>query len=227
MRRRGLQFKLTSWNLIVGTAHVTLLVLLDLSAAFDTVDHNVLLSRLHSKFGISGTALEWFRSYLNGRSQRVMVQGNLSQSLNLDFGVPQGSCLGPLLFTIYASKLFDVIKVHLPTVHCYADDTQLYVSFSRNISTGQFEAVTAVQHCVISRNLLVLKKPCKYKLRSDCDGLLLNPLKFKTLTTLGDRSFTAAAPQLWNSLPYSIRSSPSVASFKKTLKTFLFQKAFL
>ena len=104
--------------------HVTLLVLLDLSAAFDTVDHNVLLSRLHSKFGISGTALEWFRSYLNGRSQRVMVQGNLSQSLNLDFGVPQGSCLGPLLFTIYASKLFDVIKAHLPTVHCYADDTQ-------------------------------------------------------------------------------------------------------
>ena len=74
--------------------------------------HNVLLSRLHSKFGISGAALEWFRSYLNGRSQRVMVQGNLSQSLNLDFGVPQVPCLGPLLFTIYASKLFDVIKVH-------------------------------------------------------------------------------------------------------------------
>ena len=128
--------------------HVTLLVLLDLSAAFDTVDHNVLLSRLHSKFGISGTALEWFRSYLNGRSQRVTVQGNLSQSLNLDFGVPQGSYLGPLLFTIYASKLFDVIKVHLCTVHCYADDKQLYVYFSPNISTGQFEAFTAIQHCV-------------------------------------------------------------------------------
>ena len=56
--------------------------------------------------------------------------------------------------------------------------------------------------------------------------LLLNPVKFKTLTTLGDRSFAAAAPQRWNSLPYSIRSSRSVASFKKTLKTFLFQKAF-
>ena len=122
--------------------------LLRFSAAFDTVDHNVLLSRLHSKFGISGTALEWFRSYLNGTSQRVMVQGNLSQSLNLDFGVPQGSCLGPLLFRIYANKLFDVIKVHLPTVHCYAGDTQLYVSFSPNKSTGQYEAVTAIQHCV-------------------------------------------------------------------------------
>ena len=70
------------------------------------------------------TATLTTRSFLNGRSQRVMVQGNLSQILNLDFGVPQGSCLGSLLFTIYASKLFDVIKVHLPTVHCYTDDTQ-------------------------------------------------------------------------------------------------------
>ena len=77
-----------------------------------------------------------------------MVQGNLSQKLNLEFGVPQGSCLGPLLFTIYASKLFDVIKEHLPTVHCYADDTQLYVSFSPNKSTGQSEAVNAIQQCV-------------------------------------------------------------------------------
>ena len=72
-----------------------------------------------------------------------------------------------------------------------------------------------------------LKEACKYKLRSDCDGLLLNPVKFKTLTTLGDWSFAAAAPQLWNSSPYAIRSSPSVASFKKTLTTFLLQKAFL
>ena len=74
------------------------LIWTNLSAAFDTVDHNVLLSRLHSKFGISGTALEWFSSYLGGRSHRVMVQGNLSQNLNLnlDFGVPQGSCLGPV-----------------------------------------------------------------------------------------------------------------------------------
>ena len=76
--------------------------------------------------------------------------------------------------------------------------------------------------------LISLKEACQYKLRPDCDGLLLNPVKFKTLTTLGDRSFAAAAPQLWNSLPYSIRSSPSVASFKKALKTFyLFRKAFL
>ena len=76
------------------------------------------------------------------------------------------------------------------------------------------------------QELITLKEACKYKLSSDFDGLLLNSVKFKTLTTLGDRSFAAAAPQLWNSFPYAIRSSPSVASFKKTLKTFLFQKAF-
>ena len=77
------------------------------------------------------------------------------------------------------------------------------------------------------QELINLKEACKNKLRSDRDGLLLNPVKFKTLTTLGDRSFAVAAPQLWNLLPYAIRSSPSVTSFKKTLKTFLFQKAFL
>ena len=72
--------------------------------------------------------------------------------------------------------------------------------------------------------LYVLYEPCMeacYRLH------VCNTVKFKTLTTLGDRSFAVAAPQLWNSLPYAIRSSPSVASFKQTLKTFLFQKAFL
>ena len=77
--------------------------------------------------------------------------------------------------------------------------------------------------------IVTLKEACKYELRSVCDGPLLNPVKVKTFKTLGDRSFAAAAaaaPQLWNSLPYAVRSSPSLASFKKALKTFLFQKAF-
>ena len=76
-----------------------------------------------------------------------MVQGSLSQSLNLDFGVLQGACLGPLFFTTLCKQIV-WIKVHLPMVHCYAYDMQLYVSFSPNKSTGQFEAVTAIQHCV-------------------------------------------------------------------------------
>ena len=83
---------------------VTLLVLLDLSSAFDTVDHEVLLRRLQKTFGIADTALQWFRSYLAGRSQSVLLNGSFSEDFTLPHDVLQGSCLGPL-FTIYASKL--------------------------------------------------------------------------------------------------------------------------
>ena len=93
---------------------VTLLVLLDLSAAFDTVDHAILLKRLTTDFGIGGKALEWLSSYLSGRSQRVLFEGATSDSFDLRFGVSQGSCLGPLRFVVYASKLFDIVQDHLP-----------------------------------------------------------------------------------------------------------------
>ena len=89
---------------------VTLLVLLDLSAAFDTVDHRILLDRLQFDFGISGSALNWIESYLSNRTQRIYIDGVLSSNFNLKFGVPQGSCLGPLLFSLYASKLFKIFQ---------------------------------------------------------------------------------------------------------------------
>ena len=79
---------------------VTLLVLLDLSAAFDTVDHGILFDRLQSDFGISGSALKWIESYLSNRTQRIYIDGVLSSNFNLKFGVLQGSCLGPLLFSL-------------------------------------------------------------------------------------------------------------------------------
>ena len=94
--------------------HVTLLVLLDLSAAFDTIDHCILLERLKSGFGIRGTALSWFASYLSNRSQQILIDGSLSMNFELSCGVPQGSCLGPLLFLLYASKIFHIVDKHLP-----------------------------------------------------------------------------------------------------------------
>ena len=111
---------------------VTLHLLFDLSAAFDTVDLDTLLHRLQFTFGVNGKGLSWFSSYLSGRSQQIAVNETLSAEFELQCGVPQGSCLGPLLFTLYSSKLFEIIKHHFPTVHCYVDDTQVYISFCPN-----------------------------------------------------------------------------------------------
>ncbi len=104
-------------------------MLLDLSAAFDTVDHDIMLKILKSSFGVNGSALGWIKSFLSDRKQFVSVNQVLSSSFPMITGVPQGSCLGPILFLFYVSKLFEIIKKHLPSSHGYADDTQLYLSF--------------------------------------------------------------------------------------------------
>jgi len=98
----------------MNSQRVTLLALLDLSAAFDTMDHAILLKHFTTDFCIGRKALEWFSLYLSGCSERVLFEGATSDRFDLCFGVPQGSCLGPLLFVVYASKLFEIVQVHLP-----------------------------------------------------------------------------------------------------------------
>jgi len=105
---------------------VTLLCPLDLSAAFDTVDHDILLDRLQMSFGVHRIALSWLESFPRGRTQSVSVSGKSSDRMSLTCGVPQGSILGPIFFLIYCADVIAIAKRHGLGVHSYADDTQLY-----------------------------------------------------------------------------------------------------
>ena len=113
--------------LAIDNRHCVMFLLLDLTAAFDTVDHEILLKRLNSKFSICGTALEWFRSYLTNRTQVVLIDGRKSSS---ECGVLQGSVLGPIFYLLYTAPLANILRFHDLQFHFYADDTQLYISFS-------------------------------------------------------------------------------------------------
>ena len=123
---------------------VTALVLLDLSAAFDTVDHSLLLHRLKNWFGISGPVLNWFSTYLSPCTQSVYLNGSYSSSTLLTCGVPQGSVLGPLLFTLYTTPLGTLLDNHSLGYHFYADDTQIYISFDSLSCDSSVQLLSAV-----------------------------------------------------------------------------------
>ena len=149
---------------------VTALTLLDLSAAFDTIDHSILLQRLHRYFGISGPALRWFKSFLSDRHQTINISGTLSHisPQHLPFGVPQGSVLGPVLFSLYTTSLSQVIANRNLSHHLYADDTQVYISLSQ--SNGQ-ESLSTLSDCLT--DILSWMESSKLKLNPDKTDLII------------------------------------------------------
>ncbi len=129
---------------------ISLLVLLDLSAAFDTIDHDILIDRLQNYTGIQGQALRWFRSYLSDRYHFVYLNGEASQLSPVKYGVPQGSVLGPLLFSLYMLPLGNIIRKYGISFHCYADDTQQYIS----TKPDETSKLSKLSECIMSRLIL-------------------------------------------------------------------------
>ena len=125
----------------VDKGDLAVLTLLDLSAAFDTVDHETLLRRLEISYGIDGSVLGWLRSYLDDRKQSVRCGSSTSTPTLLRCGVPQGSVLGPLLFLLYTADLLRLVKSRDLNPHLYADDTNLCI-----LLTGQHSP--AAESCV-------------------------------------------------------------------------------
>lgn len=145
---------------------VTILLLLDFSKAFDTVDHDILLARLSFSFNFSQGVVSWFRSYLSNRKQCVKSQSSLSEYLTVIAGVPQGSVLGPLLFSLFVNSITAVFKNC--SFHMYADDLQLYLStFVENFN----EALELVNSDLQS----LLEWTSMF-------GILPNPKKFQAIT---------------------------------------------
>ena len=126
-----------------------MLLLLDLSAAFDTIDHDILINTLRNEVGVTGECLTWIKIYLEERQQTVIINNKHSSSETLTCGVPQGSVLGPLLFSIYTIPLAAIMRKHGILYHLYADDTQLYLEFSLSDTTSQANDILRLELCIV------------------------------------------------------------------------------
>jgi len=182
----------------------TILVALDQSAAFDCIDHTTLIRRLNHSFGVTGKTLNWISSYLESRSTFVRWKQVSSSVLPLETGVPQGSALGPLLFSLYIAPHSGVIRSLGINHHQYADDTQIYIAVS---TTDLQVKVTQLENCTASVHAWL-----------QINGLQLNPTKSEviqfTATRGRDRVDDVTSLQVSNA---AIKPSSTIKSLGVTL----------
>uniref|UniRef100_A0A3B1J4V1 Reverse transcriptase domain-containing protein n=1 Tax=Astyanax mexicanus TaxID=7994 RepID=A0A3B1J4V1_ASTMX len=209
-------------RLNTDSGRMSVLVLLDLSAAFDTVDHRILLDRLENWAGLSGTVLNWLRSYLENRNYFVTIGNFESDRIPLTCGIPQGSVLGPLLFNLYMLPLGQMLQNNNINYHSYADDTQIYLS----LSPDDFSPIDSLCQCLdhinnwMSQNFLQLNKDktdfivfgCKEKRISVSEHLHTQGLNTKDqVRNLGviidsDLSFASHIKSITNTAFYHLKN---------------------
>ena len=159
-------------------SHLTIVILLDLTAAFNTINHTILLSYLESSLTITGTALSWPKSYFTGRQQFIHINNCTSSTVRLSRGAPRGSVLGPLRFILYLFPLGNIIHHHGFHFHCYADDVQLYIST---------KSITPATHSTLFNCLINIKSWVQTNfLKLNCDK--------SELIIIGPKSLTKTSP---------------------------------
>ena len=165
-------------------------VLLDLSAAFDTVDHNILLEPLKTRIGLQDVAHKWMASYFSHRHQFDSIDGSKSDSQELVRGVPQRSLLGLILYSIYTLPLSNIVKRHQMSYHLDTDETQLYLSFDSNSPSSGTQAIVQLEACISNIHQWMLEN--KLKLNDDKTEFI------KFLPQPCSESITPSSPQKGN-----------------------------
>ena len=176
-------------------------LLLDLSAAFDAIDHNILLKKLETLYGIKGKALKWFRSYLSGRTFSVKIRKTQSSIEIVLYGVPQGSILGPILFILYTKERSDIVKKYNMQLKLYADDSTIYITIDPTNVVGINITIQTIQSCIgeikkwMTANymklnegktqLIIFGKPFNLKKYPHDFNILINGTEIKSLNLSG------------------------------------------
>ena len=176
--------------------------MLDFSSAFDTIDHPILVHRLHTDFGFTDTVLQWFSSHLTDHTHYVSLSNHCSAFTHVHSGDPQGSVLGPMLFTMYTKPLSAIIDSHSIIHHSFADDLQLQMSAPPDRTS---ELLHSMQSCISDA-----------KAWTTANMLKLNDNKTELMLVTSNRT------KHLHSLPTSITIGNAQIPFKQSVKNLGF-----